>query len=600
MCGIAGSLSLVGDLSPLDVAVVGRINQHQRRRGPDGEGITVSRDKRVALGHRRLAIIDIGVSGAQPMSDATGRWTITFNGEIYNYRVLRKELEYVGRRFRTDSDTEVLINAIAEWGEMGLRKLRGMFAFALWDDEKKELWLARDSFGVKPLYYADTGSRLWFASQARALAECATVSTKRQPAGLVGFCLWGAVPDPFTWWQGVSALPAGHVLRIVPGQAVPTPRQFLAIEDCYTAAPANPISPKELRKALRDSVANHFVADVTVGVFLSAGVDSTALAVLAKELGFKLHTVTLAFDEFKGTADDEAPIAEETARLLSADHQTVRVSRDECLALFDDFMASMDQPTIDGLNTYLISRAAASVGLKVALSGIGGDELFGGYPSFTQVPKLVSIGSKIPARALLGNALYHLGRPITHMFNASPKLAASLKYAGDIENAHFLRRCLYLPEELDMLVDENWRKLGFDELAVIMPGGDAERCAGLAGLLPHAAVSRLELTNYLRMQPLRDTDWASMANSIEVRVPFLDLPLFEKVAPAIASSRPPAKLDIADCVGPAVTRVASRPKTGFSTPVATWVTDSLKRGRGLRPWADRVSTFFGNIPPTVV
>src|SRR5262245_18689713 len=184
-----------------------RLNDLQRRRGPDGEGLWASADSRVVLGHRRLAIIDTGASGAQPMTDATGRWVICFNGEIYNYRALRTQLEKAGCVFRTHSDTEVLINVVAQWGEAGLNKLRGMYAFALWDTLQEELWLARDPYGIKPLYVSDCGGTLWFASQARALAQCAPVNAQRDAAALVGFYLWGHVPEPFSWWAGIRMFP---------------------------------------------------------------------------------------------------------------------------------------------------------------------------------------------------------------------------------------------------------------------------------------------------------------------------------------------------------------------------------------------------------
>lgn len=599
MCGIAGCISLESIVLPEDVAVIKKLNDRQRRRGPDGEGLWVSPDRRAVLGQRRLAIIDVGQSGAQPMNDVTGRWSITYNGEIYNYRELRQELEQAGRRFRTQSDTEVLINAVAEWGEEGIRKLRGMYAFALWDNETKELWLARDPFGIKPLYYAHTGSTLWFASQARALAECAPVSSAYRPAGLVGYYLWGSIPDPFTWWRGISALPAGHLLRVVHGKAAPAPVSFSRIEDLYVAAPAEPISSQDLRDAFFDSLSAHLVSDVPVGVFLSSGVDSTAIATVVKEAGVKLNTVTLAFNEYEGTRDDEARQAEETARNLGAEHRTVRVDREEFYSVFDDFLASMDQPTIDGLNTYLVSRAASMIGLKAALSGLGGDELLGGYPSFRQAPKLVSIGRRFPTRARCGELLDWIGRPIAQLFNVTPKIAASLKFSGDIESAYYLRRCLYLPEELEMLVDETWSKRGLEELSLQLPDGDPDRKAHMKRLSPYAAVSQLEVTNYTRMQLLRDTDWASMAHSLEVRVPFIDLRLFAKLAPAIASRSPPSKADFVNCIDPNVSRAASRRKTGFSTPIAKWLAEKAVTSRGLRPWADVVAKSFRRLSADV-
>jgi len=592
MCGVAGGISIADPSAVVDRRVVEGINASQRRRGPDGDGIWQAEDGGAVLGHRRLAIIDVGESGAQPMSDATGRWTITFNGEIYNYRELRRELEALGRRFHTNSDTEVLINCIAEWGEAGLNRLRGMYAFGLWDSEKRELWLARDPFGIKPLYFAQSGSTLWFASQARALAACAPVNAARDAAGLVGFYLWGSVPEPFTWWQGISALPAGGLLRLARGQDVAQPKRFLSIEDAYESRPPGPIAHEDLRAELADSVSRHLIADVPVGVFLSSGIDSTVIAYLAKEAGSDLRTVTLAFDEYLGTDADEAPLAEETARLLGAHHQTVRISREEFLGLIDDFFASMDQPTTDGLNTYLVSRAAASAGLKVALSGLGGDELFGGYPSFSQVPSFVSFGEKIPMRAAIGAALSGLGGSLARTAKLNPKLAPALKYGGSIESAYFLRRCLHLVEELDLLLDESWRVRGLERLGALAPIDGAAAGRGNDRLSPYAQVSRLEVTNYMRNQPLRDTDWASMAHSLEVRVPFLDLNLFSRLAPAIASDRPPSKQDLAACGDSVGSRLISRRKTGFVTPVDKWLGQDKGDKRGLRPWADVVAARF--------
>ena len=227
--------------------------------------------------------------------------------------------------FRTNSDTEVLINAVAQWGEAGLRKLRGMYAFALWDDLNKELWLARDPFGIKPLYMAESQGTIWFASQARALANCAPIDTKRDAAALTGFYLWGHVPEPFTWWAGIRMLPAGHVQRIRAGRAVEPPKQFHRIEDTYTQKPAKPLASGELHQLVRDSIQHHLVADVPVGIFLSAGIDSSVIASVAAELGAPLRTVTLAFNEYIGTPDDEAPLAEATAKLLKSDHATVRI-----------------------------------------------------------------------------------------------------------------------------------------------------------------------------------------------------------------------------------------------------------------------------------
>jgi asparagine synthase (glutamine-hydrolysing) len=598
MCGIAGAFSFDLDARAPDATVVSRLNEWQRRRGPDGAGLWSSNDGRTVFGHRRLAIIDTGPLGAQPMSDATGRWTVTFNGEIYNYRALRDELERLGCVFLTNSDTEVLLNAVARWGEVGLRKLRGMYAFALWDGRESELWLARDPYGIKPLYVAQCGGILWFASQARALARVAPVNTGRDAAALAGFYLWGHVPEPFTWWSGIHAFPPGHLQRVRAGATPGPARAFAKVEEAYLASTPKSVGGDELRGLLQDSVRHHLVADVPVGVFLSAGVDSNVVAALAAEQSSRLRTVTLAFDEYAGTDMDEAPLAEEAARLLGSEHTTVRIRRGEFEALLDDFLDSMDQPTIDGLNTYLVSHAAAKLGLKVVLSGLGGDELFGGYPSFRDVPELARWGRRLSMLQPLGNMVQRTLRAMP-LPGLPPKTAGLLSHSSDLAKAYLLRRALYLEDELPSLLDKSWVVEGLDRLAT--HSALAATIAPLrgAGATEHAQVAALESCWYMRNQLLRDTDWSSMAHGVEVRVPFVDFALLESLGTAIASANPPSKRDLGATCSRLLDRVATRPKTGFTTPVRQWIMEGEggSAGRGLRGWAIRVSHQFRTYRP---
>ena len=592
MCGIAGAFAFGPGADPVDKALVSRLNDLQRRRGPDGTGLWSSEQNRVVLGHRRLAIIDTGAGGRQPMSDATGRWVISFNGEIYNYRALRLELERLGCVFHTNSDTEVLINVVARWGEAGLRKLRGMFAFALWDVLQQELWLARDPYGIKPLYVAESRGTLWFASQARPIARCAPIDTRREAAALTGFYLWGHVPEPFSWWAGIRMLPAGHVQRIRAGQAPIAPKAFGRVEDAYLSRPAQPLARGELRRLMLDCVRDHMVSDVPVGVFLSAGIDSNVIAALAAELGTQLRTVTLAFDEYAGTRNDEAPLAEAAAKVLGSDHVTVRIGREEFEELLDDFLLSMDQPTIDGLNTYLVSRAAAMQGLKVALSGLGGDELFGGYPSFQQIPELLKWGRRFPFAKPIGLAVQALFRTMP-LPGISSKAAGLLSHSGDIASAFFLRRALYLEDELDALLDESWLNEGLERLSTVRMLTGTVSTLRTTGAPLYTQIAALESCWYMRNQLLRDTDWSSMAHGLEVRVPFVDMHLLERLAPAIASVAPPNKQDLAACAEELPQSMLTRPKTGFSTPVREWISNRADRSsRGLRGWATNVHRHF--------
>jgi asparagine synthase (glutamine-hydrolysing) len=591
MCGIAGAFAFNLSAKQIEQSVVERLNHQQRRRGPDGTGLWSSTDGRTVLGHRRLAIIDTGPTGVQPMCDATGRWIISFNGEIYNYRSLREELERSGCVFETNSDTEVLINVIATWGEAGLGKLRGMYAVALWDCVERELWLIRDPYGIKPLYLAETAGTLWFASQARALARCAPINTRREAAALTGFYLWGHIPEPFTWWAGIRMLPAGHVLRVRAGGECHT-KPFAKIEDAYVAHPAQPLSSGELRSLLYDSVSDHLVSDVPVGVFLSAGIDSNVVAALASELSPNLQSITLAFDEYAGTDDDEAPLAEAAARALGCEHTTYRVGRSEFESLIDDFFDCMDQPTIDGLNTYLVSYAAAKLGLKVALSGLGGDELFGGYPSFRDVPRLAQWGRRLSSVQPFGDMVQRALRTIA-MPGVPPKLPGLFTHSTSLAAAYLLRRALYLEDELDGLLDESWINEGLERLATRSALAATVARLRAASAPEHAQIAALESCWYMRNQLLRDTDWSSMAHGVEVRVPFADFALIESLGPAIASKAPPSKRDLAVCSDRIPAAIKERSKTGFTTPVRQWIADcESDRARGLRGWAGRVHQRF--------
>ena len=385
----------------------------------------------------------------------------------------------------------MLINVVARWGETGLNKLRGMYAFALWDTLEEELWLARDPYGIKPLYVSDCGGTLWFASQARALAHCAPVNAQRDAAALVGFYLWGHVPEPFSWWAGIRMFPPGHVQRIRAGVNLSGSKAFAFVPDAFSKGPPRPLRAGELHEIVLDSVRHHMVADVPVGIFLSSGVDFSVVAALAAELETKLKTITLAFDEYTGTPYDEAILAETVASALHSDHITVRTSRDEFEHLLDDFLRSMDQPTIDGLNTYLASRAATGQGLKVVLSGLGGDELFGSYPSFHQIPILLKWGRPIAKFEPFAHLLEGLLRVIP-LPGFSPKVRYLPSYSDNVARGYLLRRSLHLENELEALLDESWLKQGLERLSTVDAVNGTVGALRKSGVSIHAQIAALE------------------------------------------------------------------------------------------------------------
>jgi asparagine synthase (glutamine-hydrolysing) len=584
MCGIAGAFAYRAAAPPIEADDLDRVRDAMAPRGPDAAQTWIGPDRRVGLAHRRLSIIDPVVASDQPLWETTGRYAIVFNGEIYNFRELRRELEGRGRHFATAGDTEVLVNMYAEYGAAMFARLRGMFALAIWDTREQALLLARDPLGIKPLYFADDGRSVSFASQVQALRRSQRLTLTPSPAGHAGFLVWGHVPDPFTLYDEIRAVPAGGVVRFRPDARRDESRYFslTAVLEAAEATAADQPPPSradildQLRASIRSSVRAHLVADVPVGVFLSAGLDSTIIASEVAASGSELRTVTLGFAEYRGTAEDETVLAERTAKALGATHQTLWVARrdfeDECRTI----LAAMDQPTCDGINTYFVSRAARAAGLKVALSGVGGDELFASYPSFRQVPRLAETLGRIPGLAIAGRLLRPLRGPFASL-GVPPKLASVLEYGGTLTGAYLLRRGLYMPSEVDRILDPDFAAAGLAALAT-----EAALRATTGRLRnPRLAVSALEMSWYMRGQLLRDTDWASMAHSLEVRTPFVDRVLLEETAPLLAGRDPPAKKELFDPgANPHFAAIVNKPKTGFAVPVTQWLTAGTTAHRG--------------------
>ncbi|UZR28737.1 asparagine synthase (glutamine-hydrolyzing) [Methylococcus mesophilus] len=567
MCGIAGCIFTSNPAPVPAFEAVQRMVGVMRRRGPDAEGIWPGEG--VVLGHCRLAILDLDARANQPLLSNDGRYAIVFNGEIYNFRELRRSLEADGATFRTASDTEVLLALFAREGERMLPKLRGMFAFGIWDNQTRELFLARDPYGIKPLYYTRTGQGLAFGSQVKALLASGFVSTEQEPAGLAGFYLWGSVPEPWTLYRDVFALPAGHWLRAREGM-MDAPvcwhdiRTHWQMESSKTSASE---LRERVRQAVRDSVRAHLVADVPVSVFLSGGIDSGAIAGLAAEMGAQVEGITIGFEEFAGRYDDEVPAASAIAAHYEVPHHVRQVTRTEFEQDLPRILDAMDQPSVDGVNTWFASKAAAELGYKVTLSGVGGDELFCGYPSFRQIPRMAALARAVVAvpgaRALLSAPCAWLAR-----LRAQPKFAGIPEWMDTLEGLYFLRRCLFLPGELPALMGAERAREGLARLGRAPPGMTPGKARDGA-----AAVGLLESTHYLRNQLLRDSDWASMGHSLELRTPLVDAKVLDTLGPCVSGftggagkamlARSPAK--------PLPDAIIHRPKTGFGLPMAKWL-----------------------------
>ncbi|HEV3063554.1 MAG TPA: asparagine synthase (glutamine-hydrolyzing) [Vicinamibacterales bacterium] len=591
MCGIAGIVyrdgadgpggpgsNVRGDLDAIAAALDGAL----AHRGPDGAGTWRSAGGDALLVHRRLAIIDVGADGAQPMVVDPGdpgdnaQRVIVFNGEIYNYRELRRELEAAGHCFRTASDTEVLLRLVASAGPGALARVRGMFAFAMMNPEARSILLARDRFGIKPLYVAAAPARLAFASELGALRRAALADGRPSPAAVLAFLSWGSVPAPLAWNRGLEAVEPGTWIEWWQDGRERRGR-FADARAPYVTATA-PVRPaREMRpavaQAVRDSVRAHLVSDVPVGVFLSGGIDSGAIVSCAISAGASgLQTFTVAFDDVTSESERARTVAER----FGTTHHELHLDGSRVVADLPAVVSRLDQPTVDAVNSFYVSQAVAATGVKAVLSGAGGDELFGGYPSFVRLPRAMAakrFGRPVwPAIAAAGRGVLPL-----RLQSRWRHFAAS---NGSIAEAYRVQRGFLLPDEVRAIAGPALMELdGSSELE------RAERLLldPIGPERPPASVARLETRLYLQSQLLRDLDVMSMAHGLEVRVPFVDHELVAAVWPELGrhgvagfSGLAGKSLLHAGLELPLPAAVVRHPKQGFTLPFARWMRGDLE------------------------
>jgi asparagine synthase (glutamine-hydrolysing) len=585
MCGIFG---IIGLKAPVPADVLERATQSLAHRGPDDTGTVILHDSaqepiEIGLGNRRLAILDLSPQGHQPMNDpATGNW-IVYNGEVYNFREVRAKLERQGVYFGSLSDTEVILKAYARWGEKCLNEFRGMFAFAIWDAQHHRLFVARDPMGIKPLYFFCSAQYFMFSSEVRTLLGTGLVPRRIDAAGLVNFLTFGSLYDPNTLVEGVSALPPGCYLTWQQGRVKQVQYWDLVdpelVESSHRASAAGAVRRHELEtqisETLDESVRMQLVSDVPVGVFLSGGIDSSSLVGILSRSGIRPSTFSIVFSEAEYS---EAEYSRAIANRFRTDHHEITVSQTDFFAAIDPAIHAMDLPTIDGINTYFVSQQTRAAGVKVALSGLGGDEMFAGYSSFRTVPRMERFADvwdhfPRPIRSSLADSFAALA-PST---DQNRKLTALAHNGGASVHPYFLSRTLFTPEMLSELLPTIDEDSIFSQRAVKPLIDNLSRVERLD---PVNRVSYLEARCYMVNTLLRDSDFMSMAHGLEVRVPLIDHKLARQLMALPGSWKlnagTPKPLLVHALRGELPDQVVHRLKRGFTLPFEHWLRDALR------------------------
>ncbi len=575
MCGICG---VVGLIDPEDASRVSIAMHALEHRGPDGQGQWEWTNKTTGFGavmaHTRLSILDLREISGQPMVDKETQVCLVFNGEIYNFKELRKQLKDEGTAFITDGDSEVILRGYLAWGDAVASKLRGMFAFAIFDPRNGRAIFGRDGYGIKPLYIAkiNNGKAIAFSSEVRALLKAGFVPPETDAERLHCYLWNGFMPSPKTLIRGIDNFPRGSVGVFEASNPILQTNQFWNCASDNT----EPTTMPQAVDAFQGSTQSHLIADVPLGVFLSGGIDSSAVAVMASESGQTVRTLSIGFEEAEA---DETRFAEVVANEIHSNHQTIIITGEEMLRDMNLAIAGLDQPSFDGINNWFVSRAAIRAGLKVALTGTGGDELLGGYTSFRRIPKLMQLArmtkwasplaSRVPSR-IFGSK---------NMSRA--KLAMLPQTGGCPVKVYQLQYALFPQETIDSFIEDT--QPTNDTWGLAPQRLDSLRTL-TSGLSPLRAISVLESELFLGDRLLRDTDSVSMDHSLEVRVPLVDTVLANNLAglPEELRYHPlgskPALRSIAEkAVGQGV---FDRPKRGFEFPFEQWIRGPLENKVG--------------------
>jgi len=568
VCGICGIIGLQdNEVAEKSISLMNAAIAH---RGPDDEGFFT--DAGIALGHRRLSIIDLSKNGHQPMFSADGRFALIYNGELYNFKSLRLELQRskVGDTsqaysFRTQSDSEVIIAAYQRWGVDCLKYFNGMFGFAIWDKQKEELFIARDRLGIKPIYYWQGDNKVLFASEIRALLKSNLVPKRLDKSAVCDYVAFQTVHAPSTIIEDVKMLLPGHYLLIKKSETnIPVRQQkYWSLQDIKLPKTEKSYEQvcKDIKELFFASVERRLVADVPFGAFLSGGIDSSlVVAVMSKLMREKVRTFSVSFNESEYS---EAPFSSQIAKQYNSEHHDIKLSPQECLFKLPEALSSMDHPSGDGINTYIVSEATKKAGITMALSGLGSDELFAGYPLFKRLSKLEKL------KWVSGFPLVSLPFQLMNLVKPSPASAKLIEMAElpnwGLENTYAVTRETFTKKELTDLLNS------------VSPLDRKISTNKNIGILSRISVA--ELSNYLPDVLLRDTDQMSMAHALEVRVPFLDYTLVEYVLGLSDEMKypvTPKKLLTDSMKGLLPENITNRKKMGFTFPWNVWMRNELK------------------------
>lgn len=560
MCGIAG---LLVEQGVADGFVVRKMTERMSHRGPDAEAVFSNGP--VSLGHRRLSIIDLSTSANQPFHSEDGRYVIVFNGEIYNYREVNLSLQH--RHFRTSSDTETVIHAFAEWGIEAVSRFKGMFAFAIWDSLEEKLTLVRDRFGVKPLYYSNTGKGFLFASEVRAILASGMVKREICEDGLYEYIKFQSVGYPHSMIKNVKQLGAGEFMEICRGEVRAGRYWDIFNVTALAASTTYDQVKREVKGLLLKSVERRLVADVPVGAFLSGGIDSSAIVGLMAQVSSEpVRTFNVYFDEEEYS---EQQYAEIIAKKFGTVHTGIKMEPSDFLNELDAAFRAVDSPSADGVNTFVVSKAIRNAGITVALSGLGGDELFAGYPIFSQFKNLHKYSAAWKGTSLLRRMVSLL---VTPSSNRRQRLKEILSVDDlDISNVYPVSRSLLSREQVKNFTKLTYRKTALEIYL------DQHRSA-FSSFTLNSQVTLAELAGYTQQTLLKDTDQMSMAVSLEVREPFFDHDLIQYVLsiPDHFKMQEYPKQLLVESLGDLLPgEVVHRKKKGFSFPWKIWLRREL-------------------------